>query len=238
MTATADTPDVDDVPLDVLAWQDAALRAISEQIVTVQKARNDELRRRLLARYKDDGTKVTVVHAPGTKVEIGRATVTEPTDKAIVTDRDAFADWVEQDAPTEVHYEIQAPPEFIAQVRDLLEWWDGDKNAVTIGRVVRPTYEKALLDSGVTFVPADPEDPDAGTVAVRADGEVVPGVGVQPAGEPSSHSFRFATKARTGAKTADNQLNGRQRAIKALLASGFDGLTFQDVLAEARQIEG
>lgn len=236
MTATTEAPtSADQIPLDELAWQDAALRAVAEQILIVQKARSADLRARLIERFKTDGTKSAVVHVPGTGVEVGRATVTEQHDRAVVTDREAFADWVESVAPSEVSYEISAPPAFMQQVRELLEWWDGDPTAVTIRRVVRPTYEKALLESGVTFVPFEP---DAEPVAVRAGGEVVPGVGLEPAGDPVGYSFRFAARARTGAKTATNQMNGRQRVIEALSQGGFDGITFSDVVAEARQIEG
>lgn len=187
------TTDVDEptIPLPDLALQVAALKLFAEQAATVYKQADSTLRDRLLDRYRAEGFPSLHITTPD-RVKVAQATVSVPKDAATVTDEAAFAEWVSEVMPNEVEIKV----------------------------VVRESTRKAILGA-VTFDEApNPDDPDGPPVMQAIwtkTGEVVPGVILRPGGDPSSHSIRFETPAKTGAKTATNQMPGRQRLARHIL---------------------
>lgn len=144
----------------------AILAAAADEVAAQMGARVAQLRADLftalaaVAKATDTKGVVDAKLPDGTKV--ATFSLNQPTDKAKVVNDLDFAAWVETNHPTEVDY-------------------------VT---VVRPTWQKTLLEKGVTL------DLDTGQVIKTDTGEVIPGLKAFPGGDPTNTSLRFAKDGR------------------------------------------
>lgn len=185
-----------------LALRAAALKLLKERVTTEEAATRGALLAAQSKMYADTRSGKSVDAVLPTGQRVSTYTLAFDNDKAVVTDPEAFLEWVEGNRPDEV--------EIVPQVR--------------------ASFTKAILDA-VTFVKHTTDDGTEEYVAVLGSaGEVVSGVGLIKGSTdtPSTTAGRFTSRPAAAARTEDNDRTGRQILADWLTSGGglaevFDG---------------
>lgn len=168
-------------------------KAVADQIYIAMKERNAVVLKVLVEIWRATGAKSFEVKAPtvdGGEEKVGLISLTIPADKTVITDEDAFLDWLEANRPELVSYiHHDATPPVPA-----MPAWDE--------AVIAPEALKTLTTEGRV----------AGAEVLTGDGELIPGLKHVPAGEPREFRVTWGGAGMPLKKKALDLLTGNEIA--------------------------